>query len=132
MQERLGELKNMLKSAPVLAFLSHEKAFVVETYACSAVVGAVLLQKNDDGMLHSVWYGRTMNQTENNYSLWEIKALAVIFSLKEFRICLLSQTVFLLNTDRLALQYTFTTKDVYGRFDKMASLSGRVKPWIKT
>ena len=53
-------------------------------------VGAVLAQKKEDGRIHPIPYAsRTMNTSERKYSACEHEALAVIFSLKKFRVYLL-------------------------------------------
>ena len=49
-------LKEKLVSAPVLAYLSFEKTFVLETDASVVGIGVVLSQQQEDGLLHPIAY----------------------------------------------------------------------------
>jgi hypothetical protein len=49
-------LKAALVSSPVLLTPDQRKPFVIETDASDYAVGAVLLQKGADGLLHPVAY----------------------------------------------------------------------------
>ena len=110
------DLKSCLTTAPVLAFPDFDSPFVVETDAFTSALGAVLAQKREDGRFHSVQYAsRTMTAAEENYSACEREALAFIFSLKKFRVNLISFEPFILYTDHQALQYAFQKKDIRGR-----------------
>ena len=87
MQEAFDELRIKLTSLPVLAYPDLEKPFVVETYASSVSVGAVLDQKKEDGKIHPIQYASlTMNTSARKYSACELEALAVIFALKNIRV----------------------------------------------
>ena len=116
MEQAFDELRIKFTSPPVLAYPDFEKPFVVETDASSVSVGAVVVQKNEDGKIHPIQYNsRKMNKSERKYSACEREALAVIFALNKFRVYLLSSTPLKLGTDHQALSYAFCKKDIHGR-----------------
>ncbi len=74
-----------LTSAPILAYLDHEKPFVVCTDACSRAAGAVLYQADENGRDHPIHYAsRVLSSAESYYSAFEREDLSVIFALKKF------------------------------------------------
>lgn len=110
------KLKVALTSPPVLAFPDFEKPFVDETDASTVAVGAALSQRNSDDHVHPIQFAsRTLTSTEQNYSVCEREALAVVFGLRKFRLYLLSTEPFLLLTDQQALKTAFRKKDIHGR-----------------
>lgn len=89
------ELKKSLTTPPVLAFPEFGRPFVVETDASEVALCAILAQKKDDEKVHPVHYAnRTVNDAECRYSACETEALTVTFSLKKFRLHLLSSDPF--------------------------------------
>lgn len=93
-------LKLKLISPPVLAFPHIEEPFHFETDASSVAVGAALSQRKKDGKVHLVQYAsRTITEAGGNYSACEREVLAVIFSLKKFRVYLLSTQKLRLSAD---------------------------------
>lgn len=47
-------LKQAMVEPPVLAFLDFESSFVAETGASTVALGAVLVQKKEDGEFHPI------------------------------------------------------------------------------
>ena len=56
-KEVFKRLKLELMKAPVLAFDNYSKPFLLETDASKDGLGAVLLQKGEDGKYHPIAYG---------------------------------------------------------------------------
>ena len=51
---------------------------------------AVILQKQDDGRLHSVaYFSKTASDAESRYHNYELKTLAIIYAVRKFRTYLL-------------------------------------------
>ena len=58
----------------------------METDASTLGIGAVLVQKQQDGYVHPVAYAsRTLNLHEHNYAITELETLALVWALKQFR-----------------------------------------------
>ena len=64
-------LKYLLTTAPLLAYpqFGHGEEFILETYASFVGLGAVLSQKQDNGLVHPVAFAsRSLQSHERNYS----------------------------------------------------------------
>ena len=71
-------LKQACMTTPVLAFNDYTKPFLLETGASKDRLGAVLLQKQQDGWYHTVTYGsRALKPHEKNYHLTKLEFLAL-------------------------------------------------------
>ena len=55
-EKAFNQLKSLLTSATVLAFPQFDQEFLLETDASGLRFGAVLAQKQDDGLVHSIAY----------------------------------------------------------------------------
>ena len=87
-QTAFTSLKQCLTTAPVLAYpiFGPDTEFIIETDASSFGLGAVLAQKQEDGLIHLVAYAsRTLSPAEKNYGITEMETLAVVWSAKYFR-----------------------------------------------
>ena len=59
--------------APVLPFANYSKPFLLETDASKYGLGAVLLQKGDNGKYHPIAYGsKALSKSEKNYQLFKV------------------------------------------------------------
>jgi len=56
-QKTFEHLKELLTAAPVLAFPDFSHEFMLETDASGAELGAVLAQKQEDGVVRPIAYG---------------------------------------------------------------------------
>jgi hypothetical protein len=94
-QKAFDTLKEKMTEAPVLAHPDLTKPFELEVDTSRYAIGAVLLQRQDDGMpleryycndkmmvRHPVNYFSTMlNAAERNYDIYDLELLAIIKSL---------------------------------------------------
>ena len=72
-------LKEKLMSAPVLAYSSFQKSFVLDTNTSISGIGAVLSQQQADGLLHPIAFtSRSLTLGERNYAATELEMLAVV------------------------------------------------------
>ena len=108
-KQSMATPKEKLTSAPVLAYPSFDKPFVVETDASINGLGAVLQQKQDDSKLHPVAYAsRSLTDAERNYSITELEVLAVVWALTRFHSYLYGQSVTVV-TDHTAVKAVLET-----------------------
>ena len=84
-QSAFDHLKDKLTTAPILAYPNFDLPFVLETDASIQGLGAVLSQKQSDGLLHPVAYAsRSLLPTERNYGISELETLAVVWGIQHF------------------------------------------------
>ena len=73
-EEAFKSLKEQLVTPPVVAFLSFDVDFTLETDASIQGLGAILSQPQPDGKLHPVAYAsRVLNKAEKKYSITELE-----------------------------------------------------------
>jgi hypothetical protein len=85
-QKAFDELRNRVTSEPVLAHPELDKQFELEVDASGFAVGAVLLQKKEDGKKHPIaYFSKTLNEAQHNYDIADLELLAVVMSLDNWR-----------------------------------------------
>ena len=87
-QEAFDRLKNLLVTAPVLAYPTFGPGaeFTLETNASGIGLGAVLSKKQQDDQLHPIAYAsRALDPNERNYAITELETLAVVWAACKFR-----------------------------------------------
>ena len=85
-QKAFNTLKTQVTSEPILAHPELDKQFELEVDASGFAVGAVLLQKKEDGKQHPVgYYFTTLNAAEQNYDIYDLELLAIVKALKHWR-----------------------------------------------
>ena len=98
--------------ALVLSFADYSKPFLLATDASKDGLGAVLLQKGDDGKYHPIAYGsKAPSKSERNYHSLKLEFLALKWAVTEhFREYLqYSPEPFLIRTDNNPLTYIMMT-----------------------
>ena len=77
-QQAMDSLKAKVTSVPVLRSPELDKQFEVEVDASGYAIGAVLLQRKEDGKKHPIaYYSATLNAAERNYDIYELEYLAI-------------------------------------------------------
>jgi hypothetical protein len=111
-------LTQRLVARPVLALYNPEAATELHTDASMHGVGGILLQYQEDGTLRPIcYYSRQTTAAEQRYHSYELKTLAVVESMRRFRIYLLG-TSFTVVTDCNAVRSTMTKRDLIPRIGR--------------
>ena len=85
-QETFDKLRKLLTSAPVLVYPEFRVPFILETDASIAGLGAVLAQKQADGLVQPIAYAsRTLQDHEKRYRITELEGLGVVWAVKHFQ-----------------------------------------------
>lgn len=108
-------LKNKLCNKPVLAIYDPSLPTEIHTDACKSGIAGILLQKQIDGSLRPViYFSRVTSREESVYHSYELETLAVVESLRRFRIYVLGKNVRVV-TDCTAVRDTMTKRDLIPR-----------------
>lgn len=124
-RDAFTQLKLKLSGNPVLSLYRVGVETELHTDASKYGYGAILLQRNkDDQLLHPIYYtsGKT-SPAEEKYASYELEVLAIIKTLKKFRVYLLG-IPFKIVTDCRAFTLTISKKDLCVRVAR--SNAGRV------
>ena len=83
------ELKRKFAEKPILATFDLEKPITLETDASDYVIGACILQPDDQGRLHPIaYYSRKLSEAEKNYDIHDKELLAIVTAIVEWRVYL--------------------------------------------
>ncbi|KAG6458358.1 hypothetical protein O3G_MSEX010822 [Manduca sexta] len=111
-------LKQKLAERPILALYDVKLETELHTDASKLGVAGILMQRHCDGSLRPVaYYSRKTNVDEQKLHSFELETLAVIASLKRFRVYLLGLK-FKIITDCNALRTTLTKRDLIPRISR--------------
>ncbi|QRV96371.1 Retrotransposable element Tf2 protein [Ceratobasidium sp. AG-Ba] len=116
------QLKEALRSAPVLIIPDISKQFFLECDASDFATGAILSQFSEDDRLHPVAFlSKAMTPAERNYDIYHKELLAIVKALKEWRhlpegTALPVQII----TDHKNLEPFKASKDLRGRLARWA------------
>ena len=114
-QDAFMELKNLLVTAPILAYPNFEKGFVLETDASGKGLGAVLSQAGEDKLLHPVAYSsRALSPPEKKYGVTELETLAVVWAVHHYHAYLYGHDV-IVYTDHSAVRAVLETPNPSGK-----------------
>ena len=111
------ELKNKLIERPILAIYNREAYTELHTDACKWGIGAVLFQKQIDGLKPIAYLSHTTTKEEQRYHSYELETLAVVYALTRFRVYLLGLE-FKIITDCNSLRLAFTKRDLIPRIGR--------------
>jgi hypothetical protein len=85
-QKAFDELKRRVTTEPVLAHPILTDPFKLEVDASGFAMGAVLLQKKDDGKKHPIaYYSKTLSAAERNYDVYDLELLAIVNAMDHWR-----------------------------------------------
>jgi hypothetical protein len=112
-------LKNAVKSAPVLQLADSSKPYIVTCDASDIGIGEVLEQEGEHGS-HPVAFA-SLSSAETNYPVHEREFLVIVYALKEWR-PYLHGGGFVIKTDHHPLRY----------LDTQTTLSKRRVRWMET
>ena len=106
-QNAFDKLKAQVMADPVLAHADLKEQFELKVDASGYAVGAVLLQRKEDGKKHPIgYYLATFNETQRNYDIYDLELLAIVMALKNWRPLLAgSPHKIIMYSDHLNLQY---------------------------
>ena len=83
-QQAFEQLKQLCSQTPMLAYANYRKPFKLHTDANGNGLGAVLYQKQDDGMDHMIAYAnQTLSKSERNYDAHKLEFLGLKWSVTE-------------------------------------------------
>ncbi|PZC75624.1 hypothetical protein B5X24_HaOG205900 [Helicoverpa armigera] len=111
------DLKNKLSDRPILAIYSHTAETELHTDASRLGIGGIVLQRpqgSSDSFRPVAYFSRQTTPQEKNFHSYELETLAVVCSLKKFRVYLLGKS-FRIITDCSALRSTFQKRDLIPR-----------------
>ncbi|KAK4519747.1 Ubiquitin-conjugating enzyme E2 2 [Mucor velutinosus] len=99
------QLKSLLTHAPCLQPPDVSKPYIIETDSSDFGCGAVLLQKDDQGVLHPLAFeSKKFSMAERNYPAQERELLGVLHALRVWR-CFIDGADYVVYTDHNPLQY---------------------------
>jgi hypothetical protein len=85
-QKAFDKLKRRVTTEPVLAHPILTDPFELEVDASGFAMGAVLLQKKEDGKKHPIaYYSKTLSAAERNYDVYDLELLAIVNAMDHWR-----------------------------------------------
>ena len=113
------KLKNALASPPVIALPDPSLPFIVRTDASKEAIGAVLIQKGEEGERVIEYFSKAFSPVQKRYATIEQEATAIVMTLRKWRRYLLGRK-FLLQTDHKPLIWIKTMRNNNGKLGRMA------------
>ncbi|CAF0778317.1 unnamed protein product [Brachionus calyciflorus] len=119
-QQAFEEFKEKFTSFPVLRAPVMSRKFILYTDAPGVQLGAILCQKDKNGIEDVCAYvSRPLKGVELQYGITEKECLAVVWSVKKFRIYLYGN-ILILVIDHSALLWLMKIKEAKGRLARWA------------
>ena len=77
-------LKGKFMTAPVLRMPDVNKPFILQTDASNQAIGAVIMQKDENGELHPCGYlSKALTPTQSNWQIYDRELFAIYYTLYE-------------------------------------------------
>ena len=109
-EDAFKKLKDLVTSAPVLAFANFNKPFILHTDASAESLGACLYQEQDDNTERPIAFAsRGLSQSERNYPAHKLEFLSLKWAVTDKFHDYLYGVPFHVITDNNPLTYIFTT-----------------------
>ena len=120
LEKEFQTLKTDLSGAPVVTIPDMTSEFILQTDASERGVGAVLSQRDKDGVEKPIaYFSRKLLPRETRYAVVEKECAAIVAALKHFEVYLVGRK-FVVQTDHHALQYLDQTKSSNGHLARWA------------
>jgi hypothetical protein len=104
--ESFNNLKSLITSAPVLTIPNDIGKFHLECDSSEYAIGAILSQQQQDVWRPIAFLSKALQETQQNYQIYDKELLAIMMALYEFRKYLVNaKEVFEVWTDHANLQY---------------------------
>ena len=113
-EKAIAILKSDLTKPPILKYPDYTKAFHVITEASKERIGHVITQQYEKKFYPIRYGGRQLNSAEQNYTISEKEALALLYAIKKNHAYLHGRQ-FTVYTDHLPLKSLMTAHDPTGR-----------------
>lgn len=114
-EEAVLKVKSLLTSRPILSIFDPSLETELHTDASSLGIGSILIQINSTGQRTVVaYFSKQTTLEQRKYHSYELETMAVVLSLRHFRVYLLG-IEFKVLTDCNALKTTFSKKDLIPR-----------------
>lgn len=118
--ETFQMLKDKLLATPILSIYGPNLETELHCDASSIGFGAILLQRQNDGRFHPVFYfSKRTTDVESRYHSYELETLAIVYALRRFRVYLIGVR-FKIVTDCLSLTLTLNKKLLNPRIHRWA------------
>jgi hypothetical protein len=109
-QKAFDALKDALTKAPILAHPNFNRPFLLFTDASDQAIGAILVQKDDEGVERVISYlSHKLSGAQLRWSTIEREAYAVVYALKKFHAYLWGAR-FEIHTDHKPLRCLFQSE----------------------
>ena len=103
-----------MTQAPTLTTFDPKLPIIVTTDASKSTIGAILEQLTPSGKKTIAFTSRTLSSAEQNYATHELELLAIVDTLRAWRVYLHGQT-FTVHTDHYPLRYLETQDHLSSR-----------------
>jgi hypothetical protein len=115
-------LKQKLTTTPILRFIDLTRPFIITTDASMSAISWILSQIGPDGREHPCFYGgRSLHDSEKNYSITDKEGLALVTAIKEHSHILMHNT-FTVYSDHISLTWLNSIKGSTGRLARWSIL----------